>query len=119
MTKMKVGITAVIVIIFSLIVVAYFNNSLVRFGLCKPGDKIIQGNKFSGKADYCYTPSGFEGRPCNKESDCGNNPISECFLYDKNTIINKGMCKDAVMQGCYFLINENGEFNEEYPVCYD
>jgi hypothetical protein len=115
---MKVGITVVIVIIFSLIVLAYFNNSLALFGLCKPGDKIVQGNKFSG-TDYCYTPSGFEGRPCNKASDCGNNPISECFLSDKNAIINKGICKDAIRGGCYVLIDENGNFDEEYPICYD
>lgn len=109
----------VIVIVGGVFLFGYLNNFFVSFGICRPGNILVSNNQFSGAPDYCYKPSGWEGKYCDKKSDCGSNPLSECVLNNKDAINNKGVCKDMVKQGCYVLIDEDGNFGEKTTVCYD
>jgi len=90
-----------------LLIVAYFSNSLKIFGLCKPGMEL--GTMPAGS--FCYKPSGYDGKPCNRQTDCGT---VSCVLVDRYSL--KGKCEDIVF-GCHQLIDKDG--NLESLVCID
>ena len=110
--KLKIILAIGIIVIVALFIVAYFSNSLALLGLCKPGDKIVQGLG----PHFCYTPSGFAGNPCDKATDCGT--AAGCVLVDKNKTIGKGICRDMWL-GCNIWIDENGKFDESGVLCAD
>lgn len=111
--KMKIILAIGIIVMFTLfIIIAYFSNSLVSLGLCKPGDKIGKG--LPGP-DFCYTPSGFAGNPCDKATDCGS---GRCALVDSHKTTDNGICKD-LSYGCNVWIDENGKFDVYYEICED
>lgn len=91
-------------------VIAYFSDLLVPFGLCRPGMKFVQG-PFGEK--FCYTPSGFEGQPCDRQTDCGT---GGCILVDENRTTGKGICKDVAF-GCIQTIDEDGNIGP--MICID
>jgi len=100
----------VLVIIILLILVAYFLNFFSKYGLCKPGMKFFEG-PFNEK--FCYTPSGYGGQPCNKQTDCGT---ASCVLIDENKIDDGGICIDIV-RGCSIQIDKLGELGS--MICVD
>ncbi len=109
--KLKIILAIGMIAIVTLFIVAYFSNSLALLGLCKPGDKIGQGLG----PRFCYTPSGFEGKPCDKATDCGT---GGCVLVDSNKTTGKGICRDLPF-GCNVWIDENGKFDENAVLCVD
>ena len=111
MKKIKLMSGIIIAIIFVSLIIAYLSNSLVFLGLCKPGDK-IGGGLGPG---FCYTPSSFAGKPCDKATDCGT---GECVLADPNRTTGKGICQDLPF-GCNVWIDENGKFDESAVLCVD
>lgn len=67
---------------------------------------------FAPGGEYCYTTSGFAGKPCDKPSDCGGR---YCFLVNENKdkLTGKGICGDTLI-GCHIRIDENGNFGGNF-----
>lgn len=101
-------------------------NALYGLNLCKPGDKLGYSN--IGYHPFCYTPSGFQGKPCNKSTDCRN--AAGCALTtklqwelatEKTKIMlagSKGHCEDLIY-GCNTWIDKEGNYNEKDEICVD
>lgn len=64
---------------------------------------------------FCYTPTGKQGMPCDRATDCGG---GECFLVNASASVGKGECNDLPF-GCAVRIDENGEFDPEMVLCVD
>lgn len=123
-TKLIIVIIIAILLISALFVIAYYSNHSESLELCKPGDKI--GYNMGGQ--FCYTPSGFQGKSCDKSTDCGTAAgcvfITE-FLREHFTDSSKiklagskGYCKD-LPYGCYVWIDKDGNYNEKEDLCVD
>ncbi|OGY87644.1 MAG: hypothetical protein A2233_01695 [Candidatus Kerfeldbacteria bacterium RIFOXYA2_FULL_38_24] len=110
MKKLKIVLIIVGIVIVVIFGVVYFSNSLAKSGLCRPGTKFMHG-PFGEK--FCYTPSGYEGKPCDKASDCGS---GRCILVDENKTIGKGVCQD-ITYGCVRFADDNGSFDS--MICLD
>ena len=71
---------------------------------------LLPGMKRAGM--NCYRPSGTEGRPCNKSTDC---PTKKCVLVNWGKGEYKGECRDSAI-GCYTWIDEDGEYGHDGTV---
>ncbi|MFH0819682.1 MAG: hypothetical protein V1892_01480 [bacterium] len=108
-TKLILGIFVALFLVS--FIIAYCFNSLGFLGLCRVGYKIGQGMGLR----FCYKPTGFDGRPCDRKTDCGG---GECFLVDQNRLTGRGICND-LPYGCHTRINEKGNFNAGEILCID
>ena len=83
--------------------------------LCEqcPEGEVIRRAPFSGT--FCLKPSGFEGMPCDRQTDCRT---GYCFLVDASAATGKGICSDLPF-GCNVFIDENGSFDPEMVLCVD
>ncbi len=106
------GGVLIIIILITIIGKAYFTNTLAPLGICKPGDKSGQGMG----PKFCYTPTGFAGKPCDRPKDCGTGGY--CALADKRKEKEKGICLDTPI-GCYIWIDENGNYDLNDETCSD
>lgn len=81
---------------------------------CKENE-VFEGITVSEQERYgvCFTPSGCEGKICEKKSDCGR---ANCRFIEKDVLGNKkGVCADIII-GCKKWLNEEGEIEE---FCHD
>lgn len=101
-----IGVIVVIVVILSV----YLLNRPNPFELCKPGEKFMIG-PFGER--FCYTPSGYEGNPCDTKTDCGT---GNCVLINESKKTGRGVCED-VTYGCIQFIDETGSI--EPKMCID
>ncbi len=100
--RWKINLLAIIVVLF---VLAYSLNLLWFMGLCGPGKKLVDNHM--SLLPICYTPSSFEGLPCDKQSDCGAETY--CVSVDPKRKTGKGVCRDYVsLVGCTEMLDENG-----------
>ncbi len=110
--KRKTIIVIALVVFIGLFTFAYMTDSLRFLGLCKPGYKFYIA-PFAGPS--CYKPSGFEGQPCDKSTDCGT---GGCRLVNPNVTTGKGVCTDLRF-GCNVWIDEEGNFDPKEVLCVD
>lgn len=108
--KNKVVVLAIVLILIIVLIIIYFSGFTGRFGFCPPGKKIG-----GGFINFCYTPSIFEGKSCDKKTDCGE---GNCVLSHPERAKDKGVCDD-LMRGCSVYINEAGNYNEKEVICVD
>ncbi len=64
---------------------------------------------------FCYTPSGHNGQPCDRSTDCGG---GSCVLVNASASVGKGECHDLPF-GCFVRIDENGSFDPTAVLCVD
>ncbi len=67
----------------------YFQNFLVNYGICRLGTKVRVRQDFATTLE-CYTPSIYEGKKCNLNTDCGN---GQCMFSDGGK--ENGKCIDV------------------------
>ena len=88
-----------------------FNGTTARCQRCPPGQVVGRG---LGPA-FCYTPTGKEGQPCDRSTDCNG---GSCMLVNASAATGKGECHDLPF-GCYVRIDGNGGFDPESMLCVD
>ena len=76
---------------------------------CAPGERAITG-PFG--ENFCLMPSGHEGEPCDRESDCGT---GNCALVNGAAVTGRGICRD-LMFGCNSWIDNEGNAGPELCV---
>lgn len=64
---------------------------------------------------FCYTPTGKQGMPCDRATECGG---GSCVLVNPGAWTGKGECHDLPF-GCYVRIDENGNYDPEAMLCVD
>lgn len=114
--KSKIIILAAIFVILAVAIVAYFSNSLVNFGLCKPGTQFFEYpsdssfTELAGKK-VCIPPTSPKNidKPCDKQTDCGT---ARCVLYDESKTSGRGICSDEPYD-CGYLNRSDLSYDEQ------
>jgi hypothetical protein len=90
----------------------FFNQSSKACQACAQG-QVSYTDPFGRQ--HCYTPSGHQGEPCDRQTDCGT---GHCALVNESAASGKGVCRD-VMLGCNVWIDGNGSFDTDAVLCID
>ena len=96
----KSKIIILIVVLGILVIGLSLRYILALFDICILGMRYGQSPLGS---EFCYMPSDYDGKLCDKQTDCGT---GDCVLVNKKT--RKGICRD-IAYGCNLLLTENGK----------
>jgi len=88
-----------------------YNTTTYECERCPEGQLVGRG---LGPA-FCYTPTGKQGQPCDRATECGG---GSCVLVNPGAWTGKGECHDLPF-GCYVRIDENGNYDPTAILCVD